>query len=259
MITEAFIAAVREVRACCTAQQWTLLLDAVSRLSADPLNKLDKLLPPDSLSPNASWLLSRACRLCSNSSIVEARAVMVAVDHFASQKTVQVTPVWTGPDNGTFPVRRYDQVLYDQIAAARERILIVTFAAYRVDQLVKLLSGALDRNVKLTLVLESEESSAGQLTHDALDAFRGLTHRNAGVLTWPLDRRQRNQKGRPGKLHAKTAVVDSSTIIGSGNLTDDAFNRNIELGVVIEDQAFADSIYDHFAALISCGQLMPIN
>ena len=231
----------------------------VEKLSADPLTKLGQLMPPNTLTSDAAWILTRACRLCPDSSVLEARAVITAVDHFASQKTVQVTPVWTGPDNGTFPVRRYDQVLYDRISAAHGRILIVTFAAYRVDRLVELLSEALDRKVKLTLILESEESSAGQLTHDAWHAFNSLTGKQAKLYTWPLEKRLRNQAGRPGKLHAKVAVVDDAVLIGSGNLTDDAFNRNMELGLVVESVNLANSIRGHFDSLIARGELAHIS
>ena len=35
--------------------------------------------------------------------------------------------------------------------------------------------------------------------------------------------------GRPGKLHVKCAIVDDVALVGSANLTDDAFNRNMEL------------------------------
>ena len=59
----------------------------------------------------------------------------------------------------------------------------------------------------------------------------------------------------PGKLHVKCAVVDGTALVGSGNLTDDAFNRNMELGLAVNDGATADAIYDHFMALAERGEL----
>jgi phosphatidylserine/phosphatidylglycerophosphate/cardiolipin synthase-like enzyme len=35
-----------------------------------------------------------------------------------------------------------------------------------------------------------------------------------------------------GKLHAKAAVIDKQALLSSANLTDDAFLRNLELGVL---------------------------
>jgi phosphatidylserine/phosphatidylglycerophosphate/cardiolipin synthase-like enzyme len=44
----------------------------------------------------------------------------------------------------------------------------------------------------------------------------------------PWDKRERNQAGRLGKLHAKAAVIDDTVVISSANLTYDAFNRNLK-------------------------------
>ncbi len=73
---------------------------------------------------------------------------------------------------------------------------------------------------------------------------------------WPLSRREPNQAGRPGKLHAKCAIIDDAALIGSANLTDDAFNRNMELGVLMRDRATVQAIADHFAELIRGGALV---
>ncbi len=67
--------------------------------------------------------------------------------------------------------------------------------------------------------------------------------------------RQRNQKGRLGKLHVKCAVVDEVAVIGSANLTDDAFNRNMELAVSLSDPISVRTIKAHFMSLILEGIL----
>jgi len=167
------------------------------------------------------------------------------------------TVTWTGPENGLFPIRRSDQVLYDLINRAEDRILLVTFAAVKIQHLVNHLEAALKRDVKVTLVLESKDESEGQLSFDAANAFSPCILSTADVLVWPLEKRARNTSGKPGKLHVKCAVVDNSAIISSANLTDDAFNRNMELGLVIEEGATPDLIYRHFEAYRQRGELVP--
>lgn len=106
--------------------------------------------------------------------------------------------------------------------------------------------------------METEEGSGGQLSHDAARAFSGLPLHEWRVLHWPRSARQQNEAGRPGKLHAKCAVIDDTVVAGSANLTDDAFNRNMELGLMVEDHALADSIVTHFHDLIAEGVLQRI-
>ena len=72
---------------------------------------------------------------------------------------------------------------------------------------------------------------------------------------WPLAQRERNQAGRPGKLHAKCAIVDDVALVGSANLTDDAFNRNMELGLLVRDPTVVASLVEHFEELIRRGVL----
>ena len=157
--------------------------------------------------------------------------------------------MWSGPANGTFPIRRIDQVIYDQLSKAKAQVFLVTFAAHRVPLLCEHLGKAIDRGVEVTLLFESEKASAGQLSFDASNAFKDVCLDNVRLLHWPLEFRERNQAGTPGKLHVKCAVIDDTAIIGSANLTDDAFNRNMELGVIINDLSVVAGIREHFATL----------
>ena len=75
---------------------------------------------------------------------------------------------------------------------------------------------------------------------------------------WPTAQRKRNLAGRPGKLHAECAIVDDAALISSANLTDDAFNRNMELGVSVRDPSMVTAVVDHFASLIDRGVLREV-
>lgn len=56
----------------------------------------------------------------------------------------------------------------------------------------------------------------------------------AETYVWPLEKRERNQKGQYGALHAKFVVADDNALfVSSANLTEYALNLNMELGVLI--------------------------
>lgn len=168
--------------------------------------------------------------------------------------------LWSGPSpSDQIPARRIDQVLYDLIANAKHEILLVTFAAAKVERLTSELLKAAKRGVKIRLVLEFEQSSEGQLSYDALKAFPSALAAAAEVYYWPVEKRERNQAGRPGKLHAKLAIIDDLSLVSSANLTDDAFNRNLEVGVLIKSTPFHSAMVGYFDALISDGTLCPLH
>jgi len=134
----------------------------------------------------------------------------------------------------------------------------VTFAAHRVRHLCDHLIAAIERGVELTLILESEGESEGQLTRDAVAAFKDVPTTRTHIYYWPNEKRDRNQAGRPGKLHVKCAIVDDVAIIGSANLTDNAFNRNMELGILVREPAAVLAIHEHFQELIRRGVLVEV-
>ena len=58
------------------------------------------------------------------------------------RQTDQVELLWTGPSPGCIPARRIDQALYDLVASAEQSILLVTFAAHKIQRLVDSLTAA---------------------------------------------------------------------------------------------------------------------
>lgn len=152
-------------------------------------------------------------------------------------------PVHTIPDT-----RKTEQVLLDIIQHATKNILLVSFAAYRVPNLARALHAALQRGVRVRLILETAEDSAGQLSRDARQAFDTLS--GATFYHWPVEKRQTNAAGKPGKMHAKCAVNDDSFIITSANLTNDAICNNIELGLWQQDRTRARQLLSYFDNLI---------
>jgi len=60
-------------------------------------------------------------------------------------------------------------------------------------------------------------------------------------------------------LHAKGVVTDDQVVfVTSANLTEAAFDRNSELGLLVRDRALALSVSTHFRGLIDRGMLRPL-
>jgi len=229
---------------------WQGIVDKISALSYHTdVVSIDQVLS-DLSNTDVAWLLRKAFENKGNLSWQLVAAILVTTDVFCRSTPPDLEILWSGPINGLFPVRRFDQVLYDLIQASTKRILLVTFAATKIERLCDHLSIALLNGITISLILEAETESEGQLTHDAIAAFKPIISQGCNVYYWPLERRERNPAGRPGKLHAKCAVVDSKAIIGSANLTDDAFKRNLELGLLLNDPSMAEQIFNHFMTLI---------
>jgi phosphatidylserine/phosphatidylglycerophosphate/cardiolipin synthase-like enzyme len=174
--------------------------------------------------------------------------------HLRAEQHIEL--LWSGPSPANqIPVRRIDQALYDLIANAKREILLVTFAAAKIERLTGGLWKAAKAGARIRLILEFEESSEGQLSYDALRAFPPALIQVSEIYHWPVDKRDRNQAGRPGKLHAKVAIVDDIVLVSSANLTDDAFNRNLELGIMVRSSEFISSTKRYFESLIAEGTL----
>jgi phosphatidylserine/phosphatidylglycerophosphate/cardiolipin synthase-like enzyme len=90
---------------------------------------------------------------------------------------------------------------------------------------------------------------------DALRAFPEIICQHAQIYYWPLDKRERNAYGNPGKLHAKVALIDDQAVLSSANLTDDAFSRNLELGTLISSDELVQRLRGHFEGLCADGTL----
>ena len=237
-------------QALCAAAPALPLHELLARVPATPNSDADFQLR--ALLRNAQGLMTWAELGWSVRAIAHAQA--------DQQRAQRIELVWTGPRPADTPtLRRLDQALYDLVLNARRRILLVTFAAAKITRLKTALSEAAARGVNIRLLLEFEQASGGQLSHDALAAFAGSIEHRTAIYYWPLEHRDKNAAGKPGKLHAKCAVVDDTVLVSSANLTDDAFNRNIEMGVLLRAPALAAQLTGHFGGLIEAGVLKALS
>ncbi len=180
-------------------------------------------------------------------------AAQAAEQHRRAQST---SLVWTGPTGHGPALRRTDQALLQVINAAQERLLVVSFAVYKIPEIRQALLKAARRGVSLKICLEAPDPSEGKITYDALQALGKRVAQNAAAYIWPKNKRPRDDKDKFGSLHAKTAVADKDLLfISSANLTEYALKLNMELGVLIKGGPLPGNVVAHFNRLIEDGVL----
>lgn len=163
----------------------------------------------------------------------------------------RVELVATGPRTWLVPVRSSEEVLLDLIGRSRRRLLVVSFATFRVPSVRAALVGALDRGVAVTMLMEDAE--LGELR--AANAYADLAPR-VRMLAWPAQQRGGEGALRP-KMHAKAAVVDGEiAFITSANLTGAGLEHNMELGTLITGGDVPVTLERHVTELQRSGVLV---
>jgi cardiolipin synthase A/B len=152
----------------------------------------------------------------------------------AERRRQRVELVWSGPQTVSSTLRSTGPALLELIRGAQESVYLVTFAAYRVPEVADALADATRRGVRVVFVLESDAANGGKVDFDPLPHLAGEAADAVEAYEWPVLERARDPRGRHGTLHAKFAVADRfRLLVSSANLTEFAFNLNIELGVML--------------------------
>jgi phosphatidylserine/phosphatidylglycerophosphate/cardiolipin synthase-like enzyme len=119
--------------------------------------------------------------------------------------------------------------------------------------------------VQVTLLLNiqrkaNETSAVPELVNRFADRFwrqEWPGERRPAVF---YDPRSLATTGAEGVLHAKALVVDDeAAFVTSANLTEAAFDRNLELGVLSRDRTLASGLARHFRILIDQDRLLPLS
>ncbi|MET8176495.1 DISARM system phospholipase D-like protein DrmC [Streptomyces clavifer] len=160
-----------------------------------------------------------------------ALALSLAVAAAAAAGSVPPTElVVSGPTSSALPIRLTSGIAVDVIRSAHTSLLIASFAAYGIAEIVTELRAAAGRNVRIDLLLEESTSSA--------QAFAPLGDR---VRIW-----HRAHNSTRSALHAKVVAADRHTaLLGSANLTGRALRDNVEIGVILRDPAIVGRLVDH--------------
>ncbi len=167
--------------------------------------------------------------------------------------------VWSGPDVGVIPLRQTEQALLQLITSATQRLLVVSYAIYNIPRICEALVGAANRGVLITVIIEAPDILEGQNTYNTLKALGSGVIDRCNLYLWPAEKRGRNVNGKLGALHVKCAVADGQLLfLSSANLTEYAFTINMELGLLIVDDAMPEQVESHFSQMIQKGFLVRV-
>jgi len=150
---------------------------------------------------------------------------------------------------------KYFPAAKEALSKAKESIRLVMFTIElspvkensKTNQLINELVKAKDRGVEVEVILdqnvdfvERRYSSDFESEIKSTNAYKRL--KDAGIKVY-YDEPDRY-------LHAKAIVIDKKTVIlGSTNWTESAFDRNIEVSVLIESRDLAKEILDYFKTI----------
>lgn len=171
--------------------------------------------------------------------------------------------VWTGPEVVGLHARDTRRVYDELIGSARHSIWVCSYAFFDGPTAFATLAARMDANPQLdvTLLLNIERrrgdtSAADRLVRRYADQFWGKAWPGRNRPRVFYDPRSVADDGPGGVLHAKAVVADDEVVfITSANLTEAAFNRNIELGLLVRDRTLAATTVLHFGTLIEQGLL----
>ena len=76
--------------------------------------------------------------------------------------------VWTGPLPEGSKFRRTDQALLQLIRETKQTLLIISFAVYKIPEIVEALQQAIDRGVSIKFIFELPEVSQGKISYGGL-------------------------------------------------------------------------------------------
>jgi phosphatidylserine/phosphatidylglycerophosphate/cardiolipin synthase-like enzyme len=174
--------------------------------------------------------------------------------------------VWSGPEVPGLHARDTRRVYEELVESAERSLWICAYTYYDGAKAFDSLARRMDRalSLEVTLLLNI------QRRRDDLSSPDDLVRRFAERLwkkDWPGERhpgvfydpRALALDGPEGVLHAKAVIADDElAFVTSANLTEKAFDHNIEVGLLARDPALAASLSKHFRVLIERGLLLPL-
>ena len=172
--------------------------------------------------------------------------------------------VWSGPTAPGLHTRNTRQVYDELITTAERSIWLSTFAYFDGQHAFKSLADRMTAipglQVRIMLNIQrrhGDDTPAEQLVAQFAHRFWSKDWPGATKPAVYYDPRSLEPDGPEGVLHAKAIVVDErAALVTSANLTEAAFDRNIEVGILTRDQLLAASLVRHFRVLIDHGRLL---
>lgn len=174
--------------------------------------------------------------------------------------------VWSGPEVPGLQARDTRRVYEELVASAQRSIWVSTYVYYDGQRAFRTLADRLAAtpDLRVTILLNIQRKHGDTTASDELivrfaDRFWKRDWPGARQPAVFYDPRSLGPEGVEGVLHAKAVVADEEAVfVTSANLTEAAFDRNIEVGVLSRDHALAASLARHFQVLIDQRLLLPL-
>ena len=174
--------------------------------------------------------------------------------------------VWSGPEVPGLHARDTRSVYEELLGSAEHSILASTYAFFDGPRAFEVLARRMETTpaLRVTLLLniqrkKGDTTASEQLVRKFANRFWRTDWPGSSRPKVYFDPRALDQDGPGGVLHAKAVVADDEAVfITSANLTEAALDRNIELGVLIRDRAFALTIAGYFRSLVDRSLLEPL-
>ena len=171
--------------------------------------------------------------------------------------------VWSGPPVPGLHARDTRRVYEELVETAERSFWVSTFVFFDGPRAFKSLAERMKAcpNLEVRVLLNIQRRRGDSTDPD--DLVRMFAD-NFWKSEWPSENRptvyydpRSLDKDEPGGvLHAKAVVADEEALfVTSANLTEAAFDRNIELGLLVRDRALAQSVSTHFQLLIESKKL----
>ena len=184
----------------------------------------------------------------------------------AAARTQKPDLVWSGPEVPGLHARDTRRVYEELLGTAERSILASTYAFFDGPKAFEVLARRMETvpALNVTLLLNIQRKRGDTTAPEQL--VRGFAER-FWKTDWPgasrpnvfYDPRSLALEGLGSVLHAKAVVADDEAVfITSANLTEAAWDRNIELGVLIRDRALALTVSGYFRNLIDRELLKPL-
>ena len=184
----------------------------------------------------------------------------------ASSRIPRPDLVWTGPGVPGLHARDTRRVYEELLGSAQHSVWASTYVFFDGPKAFEVLARRMDARPELraTLLLniqrkKGDTTAAEQLVRKFADQFWKTDWPGSARPRIYYDPRALEPDGPGGVLHAKAIVTDDDVVlVTSANLTEAAFDRNIEVGLLVRDRALALSVSSHFRGLIDRELLHPL-
>lgn len=181
------------------------------------------------------------------------RSAARSVRTVRSTQTVEL--VWSGPSTNVV-MRPTIEALRDVCRHATRTLVLSSFSASAHADLLNELRAAMDRGVDITIILETTSANAQNLGGaGAAGAFADIRDR-IHLYAWPDEQRP----DKYAAMHFKAAVADRhAAFVSSANLSVAAFERSMELGILVVGEPLPARLESHLRGLIEAGHLRQVS